>query len=153
MNLKELIDCITKNYGVFGTYLIGSELDALGDLPDIPEGYMFYKVNCDEDVENVKNMMRVKNAKINELYPNAENEIHLALDDYESKCFLTALLFENVFNYWYGKNTRIKYELDDNEKISEYDIFVMELWDWVRDELSIDELKKYALNFKKVVME
>lgn len=67
--------------------------------------------------------------------------------------FLTALLFENVFNYWYGKNTRIKYELDDNEKISEYDIFVMELWDWVRDELSTDELKKYALNFKKVVME
>lgn len=63
MNLKELIDCITKNYGVFGTYLIGSELDALGDLPDIPEGYMFYKVNCDEDVENVKNMMRVKKCK------------------------------------------------------------------------------------------
>ena len=29
----------------------------------------------------------------------------------------------------------------------------MELWDWVRDELSTDELKKYALNFKKAVME
>ena len=114
---------------------------------------MFYKVDCDEDVENVKNMMKIENEEIDELYPNADDEIHLSLDGYESKCFLTALLFENVFNYWCGKNTKIKYETNDKSKLSKYDIFVMELWDWVRDELSTDELKKYALNFKKVVME
>lgn len=153
MNLKELIEHITDGYGIFGTYLIGTELSTLGDLPAIPDGYMFYKVDCDKDVENVKNMMKIENNKIDELYPNAEDEIHLSLDDYESRCFLTALLFENVFNYWCGKNTRIKYEFDDKTKLSEYDIFGMELWNWIRDEISTDELKNSALNFKKAVME
>lgn len=153
MNLKELIEHITDGYGIFGTYLIGTELSTLGDLPAIPDGYMFYKVDCDKDVENVKNMMKIENDKINELYPNAEDEIHLSLDDYESRCFLTALLFENVFNHWCGKNTRIKYKFDDKTKLSEYDIFGMELWNWIRDEISTDELKNSALNFKKAVME
>lgn len=153
MNLKELIEHITDGYGIFGTYLIGTELSTLGDLPAIPDGYMFYKVDCDKDVENVKNMMKIENNKIDELYPNAEDEIHLSLDDYESRCFLTALLFENVFNYWCGKNTRIKYEFDDKTKLSEYDILGMELWNWIRDEISTDELKNSALNFKKAVME
>lgn len=153
MNLKELINHVTEGYGIFGTYLIGTELGTFGNLPTIPDGYMFYKVDCDEDVENVKNMMKIENEEIDELYPNADDEIHLSLDGYESRCFLTALLFENVFNYWCGKNTKIKYETNDKSKLSKYDIFVMELWDWVRDELSTDELKKYALNFKKVVME
>lgn len=152
MNLKELIDHVTENYGIFGTYLIGTEFGTFGDLPTIPDGYTFYKVDYDEDVENVKNMMKIENSKIDKLYPNSENEMHLTLDDYESKCFLTTLLFENVFNYWCGKNTKIKYESDDNEKSYKYYIFTMELWDWIRNEISTDELKKSALNFKKAVM-
>ena len=153
MNLKELIDHVTENYGIFGTYLIGTEFGTFGDLPTIPDGYMFYKVDCDEDVENVKNMMKIENSKIDKLYLNSENEMHLTLDDYESKCFLTTLLFENVFNYWCGKNTKIIYESDDNEKSYKYYIFTMELWGWIRNEISTDELKKSALNFKKAVME
>ena len=152
MNLKELTKHITKGYGIFGTYLIGTELNTLGDLPSIPDGYMFYKIDCDEDVETVKNMMKIKNEEIDKLYPNAEDEIHLSLDDYESRCFLTVLLFENVFNYWCGKNTRIKYDFDNKAKLSKFDIFGMELWSWIRDEISTDELKNSALNFKKVVM-
>lgn len=153
MNLKELINHVTEDYGIFGTYLIGTELDTFGDLPAIPDGYMFYKVDCDEDVENVKNIMKIENEEIDELYPNADDVMHLSLDDYESKCFFTALLFENVFNYWCGENTRIKYETSDKSKLSKYDIFLMELWDWIRDEISTNELKNSALNFKKAVME
>ena len=151
MNLKELIEHVTENYGIFGTYVIGTEFETFGDLPTIPDGYMFYKIDCDEDVENIKNMMKIENLKIDKLFPNSENEMHITLDDYESKCFLTTLLFENVFNYWFGKNTKIKYESDD-EKLCKYYIFTMELWSWIRDEMSTDELKKSALNFKKAVM-
>ena len=100
MNLKELINHVTEGYGIFGTYLIGTELGAFGDLPTIQDGYMFYKVDCDEDVENVKNIMKIENEEIDELYPNADDEIHLSLDDYESKCFLTALLFVVIFIFY-----------------------------------------------------
>lgn len=152
MNLKESIKHITYGYGIFGTYLIGTELCTLRDLPSIPEGYTFYKVDCDKDVEKVKNIMKIKNKRIDELYPNAENEIHLSLDDYESRCFLTALLFENIFNYWCGKDIGTKYEFDNKVKLSKFDIFAIKLWDWIRDEISTNELKNSALNFKKAVM-
>lgn len=152
MNLKESIKHITYDYGIFGTYLIGTELNTLGDLPIIPDGYVLYKVDCDKDVENIKIVMEFENAEIDELYPNSENEIHLTLDDYESRCFLTMLLFENVFNYWCGKNTRIRYEFDDKAKLFKFNILAMKLWNWIRDEISTDELKNSALNFKKEVM-
>lgn len=151
MNLNEVIEHITRNYGVFGTYLIGTELGTFGDLPSIPDGYMFYKVNSDEDVENVKNMMKIENSEIDELYPDSENEIHLELDDYECRCFLTMLLFENVFNYWCGKNTRIKYNPSNNSCLALYDLFSMDLWKWIKDEISTKELKKSALQFEKEV--
>ena len=44
MKIKKIIDYVTQDYGIFGTYLIGSELETFGDLPTIPDGYMFYKV-------------------------------------------------------------------------------------------------------------
>ena len=107
MKIKKIIDYVTEDYGIFGTYLIGSELETFGDIPTIPDGYILYKVNCDENIKNVKHIMKLKNEKIDELYPNSENEIRIALDDYESRCFLAMLFFENVFNYWCGKYTKI----------------------------------------------
>ena len=152
MKIKKIIDYVTEDYGIFGTYLIGSELETFGDLPTIPDGYMLYKVNCDEDIKNVKHIMKLKNEKIDELYPNSENEIHISLDDYESRCFLAMLFFENVFNYWCGKYTKIIYDSKNNHNISAFDHLSMELWNWVRDEISTEQLKRAALNFKKAVM-
>lgn len=96
MKIKKIIDYVTQDYGIFGTYLIGSELETFGDLPTIPDGYMFYKVDCDEDIKNVKHIMKLENEEIDELYPNSENEIRIALDDYESRCFL-AMLFLRMY--------------------------------------------------------
>lgn len=151
MNLNELIDNVTKNYGIFGTYLIGTELGAFGRLPLIPDGYMFYKIDCDKDVEYVKNMMKIENLEIDKLYPNSDNEIHLSLDDYESRCFLTMLLFENVFNYWCGKNIKIKYDPTNNTYLADFDNLTMELWNWIRDEISTKQMKNIALSFKDEV--
>ena len=151
MDLKELIDYITKNYGIFGTYLIGTELKTFGNLPSMPDGYMFPKLNCDKDIENVKNIIKIENTEIDKLYPNSDNKVHLTLDDYESRCFLTMLLFENVFNYWCGKNTKIKYDSTNDSHLADFDNFTMELWNWIRDEISTEQLKYVALNFKKAV--
>ena len=106
----------------------------------------------DENIKNVKDIMKLKNEKIDELYPNSENEIRIALDDYESRCFLAMLFFENVFNYWCGKYTKIIYDSKNNHNISAFDHLSMELLNWVRDEMLTEQLKRAALNFKKAVM-
>lgn len=62
------------------------------------------------------------------------------------------VVFENVFNYWCGKYTKIIYDSKNNHNIAAFDHLSMELWNWVRDEISTEQLKRAALNFKKAVM-
>ena len=151
MNLNEEVERITMDYGIFGTYLIGTELWNFGELPLIPDGYSLYKVNSDKDVEIVRDIMKVRNLKIDKLYPNSKNEVNLELNDYESRCFFTMLFFENVFNFWCGKNTEVKYDQHNKSDLANFDLFSFDLWAWVRGEISTKKLKQSSLDFEKAV--
>lgn len=54
MKIKKIIDYVTQDYGIFGTYLIGSELETFGDLPTIPDGILYSGV-----LRNVVRYLRI----------------------------------------------------------------------------------------------
>lgn len=153
MNVTEMLNDITQNMGEFGTYLVGQEFYNFGDLPELPEGYTLLQVNNDKDIEKIKKLMEHHNHHIDELYPNADSELHLKLDDYESRCFLTSLLFSPIYDYWCGNNTKCKYRDGSyvDECINRFDYLLLMMWSWAKNEISMEELRTAAFDFKKVV--
>lgn len=151
MKTLDLINAITQNMGEFGTYLLGNELYTFGDLPDLPSDYTLYDVKTEKDINSVKNIMKIMNYEIDTLYPNSENEISMEMDDYECRCFLTSLLFTNIYDYWCGMNLSSKYIDNDMTITAYFDSLHSDVWSWVKDEISTDELKESAFEFRDKV--
>lgn len=145
MNITDL------GFGLFGTYLIANELKIFGDLPNLSENYNLPTVTSEQDVEYVFEQLKLKNNQIDHIYEKEidSNVISFELDEYESECFLTALLFNSIFDFWCGHMTP-KYELlyDDN-LVKEFELLEMLFWDYLKDECSLDELKDSSVKFLK----
>lgn len=146
----DAINGITKNYGAFGTYLIGNEFMTVGGLPEIPDGYTLINVNNDNDVQTVKKIMMQMNKKIDELYPDGNEVFYLGKNDYEDKCFFTLLLFTNIFDYWFGCNTECTFKNDDTDDYN-FTLLQMQVWDWVKGKIKTKALKRTAADFNKAV--
>lgn len=146
----DTINTITKNFGAFGTYLIRNELMIFGDLPEIPSGYTLINVHNDNDVQNVKKVMMQMNREIDMLYPDNNEACYLVKSDYEDRCFLTMLLFTNIFDYWFGYNTDYSFR-DNNADDYTFDLLQMKVWDWVKGKIKTKALKNTAKEFYKAV--
>lgn len=140
-------------YGIYGTYLLNRQLEMYGTLPDIPHGYSLFQVTCKEDIKNIRNMMSFRNAEIDAKYPEESSGkvAHLGSCPYDDECFLVALWFTTIFDYWFGKNNKYEYFFT-MELESSFDILQMSIWEWIRDEISTKKLKEYALDFYNKVM-
>lgn len=101
-------------YGIFGNYLLNTEMRSISGmvrgLPPISHGYTLWQVNNDKDVNNVLNMMRIRNAEIDMKYPEESSGEVITLEgsSYDDECFLVMLWFTNIFDYWFGKK-QVKY--------------------------------------------
>ena len=93
-------------YGIYGTYLLNRQLEMYDTLLDIPHGYSLFQVTCKEDIKNIRNMMSFRNAEIDAKYPEESSGkvAHLGSCPYDDECFLVALWFTTIFDYWFGKN-------------------------------------------------
>lgn len=151
MKTLDVINTITQNMGDFGTYLLGNEMYTFGDLPTLPSDYTLYKVKNEKDINLVKNIMKIMNSEIDTLYPNSEYEINMEMNDYECRCFSTSLLFTNIYDYWCGINKSSKYIHDDMTISAYFDSLHSDVWRWIKDEISTDELKESAFEFKDKV--
>lgn len=145
------MDISELGFGLFGTYLIANEIKCFGDLPEFSKDYKLYDVNSEEDVEKVLEVLKRKNKNIDEKYKEEINSsiISFELNDYELECFLTALLFTNVFDYWVGFIKPENYLLYDNDLALEYDLLEMVFWDYLKSEYDLYYLKNKTKDFCK----
>lgn len=140
-------------YGIFGTYLLNGRLEDFGNLPQIPKDYTLFEVNNDKDVNSVLNMMQIRNAEIDFEYPDESSGKVMTLGacPYEDECFLVALWFTTIFDYWVGKK-EIEY-ISDSKLLSSFYWLQMKMWAWVKEEVTTEELKEESLKFYNDVME
>ena len=139
-------------YGIFGTYLLNGRFNDFGNLPAIPKDYTLFKVDSDEDVNAILNIMKIKNHEIDIEYPkeSLENTITLGGCHYEDECFLVSLLFTTIFDYWTEKR-EVEYSSNPT-LLASFDCLLMDMWCWIREEITTEELKITALNFYENVM-
>ena len=140
-------------YGMFGIYLLNSEMESfrgrLRGLPPIPYGYTLWEIKDDKDVNIVLNIMKRRNEEINMEYPeeSSGNVVTLEGSEYNDECFLVILRFTTIFDYWFGKK-EVKYVSTPHMNAS-FDNLCMNIWNWIRDEISTNKLKSIAKSFYK----
>ena len=139
-------------YGIFGTYLLNAQLESCRKLPYIPHDYTLWTVNSERDIDNILNIMRIRNSEIDMKYPDESSGkvITLGSCPYEDECFFVSLWFTTIFDYWFGQK-EVKYISNPELDVS-FDDLHMNVWCWIRDEISTEELKEIALRFYNDVM-
>lgn len=145
MNITDL------GFGLFGTYLIANEMKIFGDLPNLSHDYVLPVINSAKDVEYMLEYLKLKNKQIDRVYEKEinSNVISFKLDEYESECFFTALLFNNIFDFWCGHiNPKFELLYDDN-LVKEFELLEMLFWDYLKNECTLDELKNNSGKFMK----
>ena len=143
-------------YGIFGTYLLNSELQSISGmvrgLPPIPHDYTLWEVKNDNDVNTVLKMMKMRNNEIDMKYPeeSSGNIITLEGSEYDDECFLVILWFTIIFDYWCGKKI-VEYVLNPHMNAC-FDDLCMNIWNWIRGEISTNKLKSISKKFYKEVI-
>lgn len=150
MNAKELMEYTVKDFGIFGKYLLWNEFISFGDLPILPKDYKLISVRRKTDIDIVRSKMQSMNAEIDKLYPNSESHFSLTKDDYEDRCFLTLLLFTNIFDFWFEDSKFINFKNSDGN-FAALDSFMMDLWNWVKGKITTKTLQKHTKEFYKAV--
>lgn len=92
-------------------------------------------------------MMRIRNAEIDMKYPEESSGEVITLEgsSYDDECFLVMLWFTNIFDYWFGKK-QVKYITNPSMDAC-FDDLLMNIWNWVRNEISTKTLKNIAKDF------
>lgn len=145
------MNIIDLNYGLFGTYLIANEIKCFGDLPELPKGYELPIINSNKDVQDALEQLKIKNMYIDNIYKDdiESNIISFELNEYESECFLVALVFNNIFDFWCGHIIPEDILLYDNDLVVEYELLEMYFWDYLKDKCKLEDLKEKSINFYK----
>ena len=145
MNITDL------GFGLFGAYLIANELKIFGDLPSFSPDYKLPIIKSEKDVEATFEQLKLKNKQIDKMYEKEINSniISFELDNFESECFLTSLLFNNIFDFWCGHTMPIQNLLYDDELVMEFELLEMCMWDYLKDECSLNELKEKSMSFSE----
>lgn len=151
MKYEKIVNTIPTR-GIFANYLFMNEMVSCGDLPDIPKDYTLYKVNNDKDVESVLNMMRIRNCEIDMEYPEEVSGelVHIGKCDYEDECFFVMLWFSTVYDYWVGKTILKEIKINDELGFA-FDCLGMQIWRWIRNEITTKKLKKECKKFDSLV--
>lgn len=136
-------------YGIFGTYLLNTEFQTFGTLPAIPYGYTLWDIKSDKDIDNVLNIMKIRNTEIDMKYPEESSGKAITLGDssYDDECFLVILWFTDIFDYWFGKKN-VKY-ISNPHMDAYFDDLCMNVWKWIRGEIITNTLKRISLSFYK----
>ena len=143
MNITDL------GFGLFGTYLIANELKIFGDLPKFSHDYFLPMIDSTKDIEYIFEYLKLKNKQIDKVYEKEinSNVISFELDEYESECFLTTLLFNNIFDFWCGHIIPKCELLYDDDLVKEFELLEMLFWDYLKGECNLDELKNSSVKF------
>lgn len=115
-----------------------------GDLPEVPKGYTLPLIKNDADLDSTFNYLKIRNKEIDTVYPESVQESSFGASDYEAECFFVHLWLGSIFDYWFGKLKPI----DNMDVVCECDILGMCFWDYLRDEVTLDELKESAQKVK-----
>lgn len=136
-------------YGIFGNYLLNMEMHSFRGLPPIPHGYTLWDVKSDKDINSVLNIMKIRNAEIDMKYPEESSGTLITLGGsaYDDECFFVMLWFNNIFDYWFGKR-EVKYVSNPHMDAC-FDDLCMNIWNWIRGEISTNKLKSISQNFYK----
>lgn len=115
-----------------------------GDLPEVPRGYTLPLIKNDNNLDATFHYLKIRNKEIDTKYPKSVQESSFGASDYEAECFFVHLWLGSIFDYWFGKLEPI----DNDEIACECDILGMCFWDYLRGEVSFEELKKSAQSVK-----
>jgi len=136
-------------YGIFGNYLLNMEMHSFRGLPPISPDYTLWNVKSDKDINSVLNMMKIRNAEIDMEYPEESSGTLITLEGsaYDDECFFVMLWFTNIFDYWFGKRD-VEYVSNPHMDAC-FDDLCMNIWNWIRGEISTNKLKSISQNFYK----
>lgn len=146
MNFYDFLEQI--DVGLFGRFLMCKEYEIFNDLPILPNKYKLPIITDSYTVIDALNDMKKENNDIDKKYPNTDTlEFSFELNDYESDCFLLLLKFSSIFNYWFT-DVFMKPELYHDEKLNiEYELLVDLIWDYLKGNAPINNLKKQSKKF------
>lgn len=147
MNVKEWLD--TLDIGLVTYDIYKEEFKYYGELPSIPRDYFLpiagFDIINDDTCKLVLDSLKAENKRIDKKYTKEEQESESR--EYNTDCFFISLNAGQVFDFLFGKKKYIWDKNGFNAPASIQaclDAFLFDFWNYLREEITFDELKASA---------